>query len=230
MNEAVLESIIGYDFKNDALLKRALTHDSAARAVHSNSYQNLEFFGDSILDFLVAEELMKRFPSADEGQLTRMRAAVVSERPLALTIERLGLENYLIMGKNERHMKIQKNRSVMSDLYEAVLAAIYLDGGMDEARAFVLRTLSGAIAESARSLHEFYDYKSELNEYANKNALTVSYMQIFENPDDQQNRFEFSVALEGDILGIGRGRTKKEAEQHAACQALQAVAQKPKEN
>lgn len=116
-----VEDIIGYKFKDKNLLIRAFTHNSGVKKGTKRSYQNLEFLGDSILSFVIAEALMKRHPSFDEGQLTRMRAAIVSEKPLAETIKKTGLNEFLIMGESETKMGINRNSSVMSDLFESIV-------------------------------------------------------------------------------------------------------------
>lgn len=213
---ANVQRIIGYEYKEQALLLRAFTHDSGIKKGSKKSYQNLEFLGDSILNFVIAEALMHRHPSFDEGQLTRMRAAVVSEKPLAETIRRLGLNSYLIMGVSETRMGINNNSSVMGDLYEAIVASIYLDGGLRQAKRFILSSLEPVILKSECNNNNFYDYKSMLNEFAGKHNLQVKYVNVNDEFIDNRNKFTFEIAIDGDVLGKGTGNSKKEAQQMAA--------------
>ncbi len=211
-----VQRIIGYEFRDKNLLVRAFTHNSGIKKGSKQSYQNLEFLGDSILDFIIAEALMRRHPAFDEGQLTRMRAAIVSEKPLAETIGRLGLNKYLIMGLSETKMGINNNASVMSDMFEAVVAGIYLDGGIRNAKRFILSALEPIILKSECNNNNFYDYKSMLNEFAGKHGLTVKYNDVPVNVADSKQKFAFEVRIDGDTLGKGVGASKKEAQQMAA--------------
>lgn len=213
--EAV-QRIIGYEFRDKNLLVRAFTHNSGIKKGNKQSYQNLEFLGDSILDFIIAEALMRRHPIFDEGQLTRMRAAIVSEKPLAETIGRLGLNKYLIMGLSEMKMGINNNASVMSDMFEAIVAGIYLDGGIRNAKRFILSALEPIILRSECNNNNFYDYKSMLNEFAGKHNLTVKYNDVPINVADKKQKFAFEVCVDGEPLGKGVGGSKKEAQQMAA--------------
>ena len=164
-----IESIIGYKFKNMSLLETALTHRSVKGKI---SNQNLEFLGDSILGFIIAEVIFRRNPDFDEGAMTGMRKNLVSQKPLADAVSAFGLEKYRRLGKNEHDHNVQKTDKTKCDLYEALLAAIYLDGGMDEARAFVKKTL-GNLLEKLESEDErdLSDYKSRLKEFADKHHL-----------------------------------------------------------
>ena len=148
MNNKKIEEKIGYTFRDGALLERAFTHASAS--VRDN-YQNLEFLGDSVLGFIVSRTLYSEYADTDEGSLTKMRAAVVSERPLAAAIDRLGVAEELITGESEKKNGVSDHSSVKCDLFESLTAAIYLDGGLDEAEKFVLGALSEEIAAAADS-------------------------------------------------------------------------------
>lgn len=211
-----VQRIIGYTFRDADILLRAFTHNSGINKGCKKSYQNLEFLGDSIVDFVVAEALMRRHPSFDEGQLTRMRAAIVSEKPLAETIGRLGLNKYLIMGASELKMGINNNPSVMSDMFESIVAGIYLDGGIRNARRFILSALEPVILKSECNNNNFYDYKSMLNEFTGKHNLSVKYAEIPVKDGDLQHKFAFEVLIDGDSLGRGTGASKKDAQQTAA--------------
>ena len=202
-----VEDIIGYKFKDKNLLIRAT----------KRSYQNLEFLGDSILSFVIAEALMKRHPSLDEGQLTRMRAAIVSEKPLAETIKKTGRNEFLIMGESETKMGINRNSSVMSDLFESIVGSIYLDGGIKNAKNFILKFLEPKIRLSECNNNNFYDYKSMLNEFAGKHSLAVRYEDALNDESAlQKQKFEFIVYIDGEEMGKGAGGSKKEAQQMAA--------------
>jgi len=212
-----VEDIIGYKFKDKNLLIRAFTHNSGVKKGTKRSYQNLEFLGDSILAFVIAEALMKRHPSFDEGQLTRMRAAIVSEKPLAETIKKTGLNEFLIMGESETKMGINHNSSVMCDLFESIVGSIYLDGGIKNAKNFILKFLEPRIRMSECNNNNFYDYKSMLNEFAGKHSLTVRYEDALNDEISlQKQKFEFIVYVDGEAMGKGSGGSKKEAQQTAA--------------
>ena len=148
MNNKKIEEKIGYTFRDGALLERAFTHASASAR---DNYQNLEFLGDSVLGFIVSRTLYSEYADTDEGSLTKMRAAVVSERPLAAAIDRLGVAEELITGESEKKNGVSDHSSVKCDLFESLTAAIYLDGGLDEAEKFVLGALSEEIAAAADS-------------------------------------------------------------------------------
>ena len=208
-----VEDIIGYKFKDKNLLIRAFTHNSGVKKGTKRSYQNLEFLGDSILSFIIAEALMKRHPSFDEGQLTRMRAAIVSEKPLAETIKKTGLNEFLIMGESETKMGINRNSSVMSDLFESIVGSIYLDGGIKNAKNFILKFLEPKIRLSECNNNNF----SMLNEFAGKHSLAVRYEDALNDESAlQKQKFEFVVYIDGEEMGKGAGGSKKEAQQMAA--------------
>lgn len=218
-----IQEIIGYTFINKDLLVRAFTHSSGIKKGSKQSYQNLEFLGDSIVDFIIAEELFKKHPQFNEGQLTRMRASIVSEKPLAQTIERLKLNKYLIMGVSEVKMGIESNYSVMSDLFESIVAGIYLDGGLEKARKFILWALKPIILKNEKNKNDFYDYKSILNEFSTKNNLSVNYINVEQLNNSGKQVFFYDVAIDGDVLGKGEGHSKKEAQQKAAKMALDKI-------
>lgn len=172
MNRREIEEKIGYTFRNGALLERAFTHSSAHRS--SGDYQNLEFLGDSVLGFIVSRRLYKLYPGADEGRLTKMRACIVSEKPLARAVTALGISHNLITGESERKTRIAEHDSIKCDLFEAVTAAIYLDGGLKAAEKFVLRELADDIADAKTAVGRA-DAKSRLNEYAMRKGLKITY-------------------------------------------------------
>jgi ribonuclease-3 len=213
-----IEEIIGYTFADKAILVRAFTHPSLKSAVNEN-YQTIEFLGDSILDFVIAEKLMLDNPDINEGELTKRRASVVSEQPLADAIGRVRLTEFMQFGIGERRHKIYQNDSVKSDLFEAIVGAIYLDGGIEPAKNFVLKMLDGAIKD-ATAVEDEHDAKSRLNEYASKHGLEVKYQLVSQSGPPHKPTFIFEVYVDGQILGNGRGNTKHSAQQWAAKEAL----------
>lgn len=212
-----VEDIIGYKFKDKNLLIRAFTHNSGVKKGTKRSYQNLEFLGDSILFVCHCRGFDETTPAFDEGQLTRMRAAIVSEKPLAETIKKTGLNEFLIMGESETKMGINRNSSVMSDLFESIVGSIYLDGGIKNAKNFILKFLEPKIRLSECNNNNFYDYKSMLNEFAGKHSLAVRYEDALNDESAlQKQKFEFVVYIDGEEMGKGAGGSKKEAQQMAA--------------
>lgn len=216
MNNKKIEEKIGYTFRDGALLERAFTHASAS--VRDN-YQNLEFLGDSVLGFIVSRTLYSEYADTDEGGLTKMRAAVVSERPLAAAIDRLGVAEELITGESEKKNGVSDHSSVKCDLFESLTAAIYLDGGLDEAEKFVLGALSKEIAAAADSAKRS-DAKSRINEYAMKKGVSAEYREEKRTGAPHMPVFTFSLLLGGEVAGEGSGTSKRAAQQAAAREAL----------
>lgn len=216
MNNKKIEEKIGYTFRDGALLERAFTHASAS--VRDN-YQNLEFLGDSVLGFIVSRTLYSEYADTDEGSLTKMRAAVVSERPLAAAIDRLGVAEELITGESEKKNVVSDHSSVKCDLFESLTAAIYLDGGLDEAEKFVLGALSEEIAAAADSAKRS-DAKSRINEYAMKKGVSAEYREEKRTGAPHMPVFTFSLLLGGEVAGEGSGTSKRAAQQAAAREAL----------
>lgn len=216
MNNKKIEEKIGYTFRDGALLERAFTHASAS--VRDN-YQNLEFLGDSVLGFIVSRTLYSEYADTDEGSLTKMRAAVVSERPLAAAIDRLGVAEELITGESEKKNGVSDHSSVKCDLFESLTAAIYLDGGLDEAEKFVLGALSEEIAAAADSAKRS-DAKSLINEYAMRKGVSAEYREEKRTGAPHMPVFTFSLLLGGEVAGEGSGTSKRAAQQAAAREAL----------
>lgn len=225
MNNKKIEEKIGYTFRDGALLERAFTHASASAR---DNYQNLEFLGDSVLGFIVSRTLYSEYADTDEGSLTKMRAAVVSERPLAAAIDRLGVAEELITGESEKKNGVSDHSSVKCDLFESLTAAIYLDGGLDEAERFVLGALSDEIAAAANSAKRS-DAKSRINEYAMKKGVSAEYREEKRTGAPHMPVFTFSLLLGGEVAGEGSGTSKREAQQAAAREALARIEKrKPK--
>ena len=213
-----IEDIIGYVFTDKTFLVRAFTHPSLKAKVEEN-YQVLEFLGDSILDFIVAERLMEIHPSWNEGVLTKMRAQIVSEQPLSDAIGRVRITEFMQLGIGESRRRIYENDSIKCDLFESIVGAIYLDGGMAEARKFVLTMLDKAIAYA--SPVEDIDSKSRLNEYATKHGNAIDYVLVGQTGPVHKPTFEMEVYVDGVCMGNGKGATKQSAQQWAAREALQ---------
>ena len=217
-----IEKIIGYTFKDKALLERAFTHGSKDKSATKN-YQSLEFLGDSILDFVVAKRLMEINPDAHEGALTRLRAQIVSKEPLADEVKRLGLEKYLIVGKGENLRAISSQQKIMSDIFEAVIAAIYLDSkSIDRTEKFILAMLADLFNGKGRHVG-IDDYKSKLNEFASKNDVKVTYEEIKRTGPAHDPTFLVEVKVNTFVAGVGEGKSKRDAEQLAAKQALEKI-------
>lgn len=215
-----LEEKLGYHFRNRGLLEHAMTHSSYAnehRAAGLTSNERLEFLGDSVLGMVVADYLFAIHPDMPEGELTRMRAALVCENSLYDVAKTLGLGQYLRLGRGEAAGGGRARPSILADATEAMLAAVYLDGGMDAVRP-IIRTL---ILNKEREKTADRDYKTTLQEYVQRTpGSTVSYRLAGESGPDHCRVFAMEVSIEGVVIGRGEGRTKKEAEQMAARAAL----------
>ena len=228
-----LEDSIGYSFKDGALLERALTHSSYANEVNQRHKgkpkaaggvehnEMLEFLGDSILGFTIAEELYRARPDDNEGSLSRRRASVICEGALARCARDLGIGGLIRLGNNMQREYGQPPESVLSDAMEALFAAVYLDGGIDAARGVISRCMRKAIDDSLTP-QKVIDHKSRLQEYlfgTDKNVRIV-YSVAAENGPPHNRRYISQVAVNGAVRGSGEGATKKESEQNAAKEAL----------
>ena len=214
-----LEKKIGYEFKNIQLLEHALTHSSYANEKHLSygSNESLEFLGDSVLGVITAEYFYHNF-ELPEGEMTKLRASTVCEDSLFTFAKELDLGSYLLLGKGEIRTRGNERPSILSDAFESVIAAIYLDGGFEEAKKFVLRFIKNAIITKPK----FHDYKTALQEIIQKNHDEhISYVLVGESGPDHDKSFEVEVHLNSNIIGSGKGRSKKTAEQEAAKSALQ---------
>lgn len=224
MNELDFQNIIQYQFKNTDLLRNALTHSSYINEGKSAQIENnerLEFLGDAMLDAVISDYLYKRLNRVEEGDLTKLRAVIVCERSLAAYGMKVSIGNYLRLGKGEENSGGRKRGSILADAMEAVIGAIYLDGGWDEVQDFVIRTFSNLI-EDALSGKLHMDYKTEIQEKLQaRGEAEISYVIEREEGPDHDKTFYANLIFQGNIIGSGSGRSKKEAEQHAAKQALE---------
>ena len=218
-----LEKKLGYTFRNPALLSEALSHSSYAnehRNAKLSSNERLEFLGDSVLGFVTAEYLFAGHPDLPEGDLTRIRAALVCEQSLYEVASKLELGRYLKLGRGEEAGGGRQRTSILADATEAVFAAVYLDGGIQPASALIHRVLLNAERESAVEERR-KDYKTALQELVQRQADQVlSYRMVGEHGPDHAKVFSAEVLLNGTAIGSGSGHSKKEAEQSAARSAL----------
>lgn len=216
-----LQQKLGYKFKDESLLLRALSHSSYFNENHSTckgSNERLEFLGDSVLGFITAKNFFQNYTDFPEGDLTKLRAAMVCEKSLASFAREIQLGKYLMLGKGEVVTGGRERPSIQADAFEAVIAAIYLDGGMDEAKKFVLKYIDEAI----RKHRSVKDYKTMLQEVVQRNpGEVVEYVLAGESGPDHDKRFEVEVHLNSNVIGRGVGRSKKRAEQEAAREALE---------
>ena len=210
---------IGYEFKDEQLLKQALTHSSYANEKHLKKLsdnERLEFLGDAVLEVVSSEFLFHAYPKLTEGELTKLRASIVCEPTLALCTEEMHLGEYLFLGKGEDHTGGRSRKSVLSDAMEAVIGAIYLDGGFANAKEFVLKYIMKDIEHK----HLFYDSKTILQEVVQGEHETLTYVLLGETGPDHDKTFEVGVLIGQKEISTGKGHTKKAAEQEAAYQAL----------
>ncbi|MBR2283216.1 MAG: ribonuclease III [Ruminococcus sp.] len=220
-NIAELESRIGYTFRSKKLIETALSHSSYAneRKRHDGSNERLEFLGDSVLSIVVSEFLYTHL-SVQEGDLTKLRASLVCEKSLHIFAKQIDLGKYLLLGKGEENTGGRERASILADAFEAVIAAVYLDGGLEAARKHILHFIPKDI--TTKKTPVFEDFKTVLQEVVQKNPEErVEYVLIGEEGPDHNKRFVVEVCLNGQVIGKGKGRSKKEAEQLAAKEALE---------
>ena len=198
-----IEALIGYTFVDKELLQRALTHPSYSHIHRVDSYQRLEFLGDSILDFIIADELCKTYPNFNEGRLTKMRGAIVSATPLANVVKEKGYDKFLKMGFGDL------SDNIRSDLFEAICGAIYTDGGIEKAREFVVNNLQGLIATAKDN-----DFKSALLEKYAKHD--IEFRDIGKKGEEHHPIFTVELYIDGKLVATADGENKKSAQQKCA--------------
>lgn len=221
----LLEKQIGYAFKNKKYLDTAMTHSSYANEVKKNSVSNerQEFLGDAVLSIIVSDYLFNTF-RLPEGELTKLRAAVVCEKSLCEFAQQISLGDFLRLGKGEEMMGGRIRPSILADAFEALIAALYLDGGMEPAKKFVLGFVTDVI-ENKQEL-SFHDYKTMLQEIIQKNPEEqLGYVLVEESGPDHDKQFVVEVHLNSNVLSRGTGASKKAAEQAAAKEALKLMGQ-----
>lgn len=215
----LLEKKSGYHFQNPLLLKQAMTHSSYANEHKAKGYhdnERLEFLGDAVLEVVSSEFLFRNYPALPEGDLTKLRASIVCEPTLALCARALDLGDFLLLGKGEEHTGGRKRDSIVSDAMEALIGAIYLDGGFASAKEFVHRFIMTDIEHKKL----FYDSKTILQEVVQGKHESLSYELVNESGPDHDKNFTVDVHIDGKKISSGTGHTKKAAEQQAAYQAL----------
>ena len=216
-----LESLLGISFRNPELLRLALSHRSWAQGAGAPSNERLEFLGDAVLDVTIADYVYARFPERSEGDLTKLKAVAVSEVILARAARRLGLGRFLLLAKGEEMSGGRERPSLLADAMEAIIAGIYLDQGLEAAAQFVLRTLEESLTAIERGELE-QDYKTSLQELVQETYhQPPSYRSIDESGPDHDKTFVVEARVGNVILGVGAGKSKKEAEQVAARNSLE---------
>lgn len=217
-----LEKKIGYTYKKISYLENALTHSSYANESKNGlkSNERLEFLGDAVLSIVVSDYIYRNCPRLPEGELSKLRAALVCEKSLCRFSKELGVGKYLKLSNGEKNLNGQERPSILADAFEAIIASIYLDGGIEEARRFILSFVEPEIKNPKP--RAFKDYKTTLQEIIQKNPEEhLEYVLIGEEGPDHNKRFFVEVHLNSNVIGKGGGRSKKEAEQQAAREALE---------
>ncbi|HVP36351.1 MAG TPA: ribonuclease III [Terriglobales bacterium] len=219
-----MEQRLGYRFKNQALLEEALIHRSFLKEPgkeRSSSYERLEFLGDAVLGLSVSRYLFENFPDKDEGELTKLKATLVSEVNLSRRAKLISLGKYLYLSAEEEKSGGRSRPSILSDSYEALLGAIFLDGGLSAAERFIQANLLKNLKETSED-KSMYNFKGELLELLQARGEGVpKYEVMAEEGPDHQKMFTIGVYSKGNLLGTGKGLSKKEAEQNAAKMALE---------
>ena len=218
-----LEDKIGYHFKNKELLNTALTHSSYAKerkSQHIKYNERLEFLGDAVLSVIVSDYIFLHCPDLPEGELTKLRASLVCEKSLFEFAKKIDLGSFLVLSKGERKNGGAERPSIVSDAFEALIAAVYLDGGIEPATKHVLNFIIPAIKNTKKP--QMKDYKTTLQEIIQKNpGERLEYVPVSESGPDHNKHFVFEVHLNSNVIGRGGGKSKKEAEQQAAREALE---------
>lgn len=220
-----LSKVLAYDFEDKDLIKTAITHTSFANEARGRVDHNerLEFLGDSVLSLSVSEFIYKTYPKLPEGSMTKLRAGVVSEFTLAKIAKSMGLGKYLRLGKGEQINGGRHRDSILADAFEAIIAAIYLDGGLEPAKEFVISCLADSIKSLSKS-NGSWDSKTLLQELLQvSNKADIRYEIIAEDGPDHNKSFTAQISNNGKIIGTGQGKSKKEAEQMAAYNALKKI-------
>ena len=226
MNLKELEKQLEYEFKDKELIRKALTHTSYAHEHRIESNEKLEYLGDSILEFVSSEFLYKNYNNLKEGEMTKVRATVVCEKSLYEIAKSHNFSDFLYLGKSEKLSGGQNRPAILADSVEAVIAAIYLDGGIEPAKKFIIKNLEKPIELASKNVG-IKDYKTVLQEKLQINGdVKIEYNIIKETGPDHDKRFEAEVRCDDKILATGIGRSKKKAEMEAAHKALKNLEQK----
>ncbi len=215
-----LEEKIGYCFQNKNLLKQAMTHSSYTNEQKINqleNYERVEFLGDAVLELVASEFMYLNHPTQPEGKLTKMRASAVCEQALALAAKEIEIGQYMLFGKGEESTGGRERESIIADAVEATIGGIFLDGGLEPAKTFILRFVLNDLEKKQL----FYDSKSILQEMVQSKKMgDLNYELVDEHGPDHEKSFSVVAKIGNRIIGIGNGRTKKAAEQNAAYEAI----------
>jgi ribonuclease-3 len=210
--------------KNIELFNLATHHSSAVENSIRDSYERLEYFGDAILDFVIAEYLYEHYPTWDQGVMSKARSSVVQEAPLAEAAKRLGLEEHIKLSSGERSFDGGVRASILADVFEAIVGAIYLESGLSKTRWFLLEQLHTPLMQIASGDVNPFDYKSKLQEITQSMWRKSPRYEVFQEEGTAHNKtFYINAILDDEILGEGSGRSKKEAEQSAAKDAIETI-------
>ena len=223
------QNTIGYNFQSEGLLRQALTHSSYANEKHMKKLsdnERLEFLGDAVLELVSSDFLYKNYQKLPEGELTKLRASIVCEPTLALCAKELHLGEYLLLGKGDDQTGGRERKSILSDALEAVIGAIYLDGGFANAKEFVLKYIMTDIEHKQL----FYDSKTILQEVVQGEHESLQYVMTEESGPDHNKSFTVEAHIDNVCLGVGSGHTKKAAEQEAAYRALLKIREDKEQN
>ena len=221
MNLEKLENEIKYTFKNKELLKKALTHTSYANEKRIESNEKLEFLGDSILEFISSKYLYSNYPSLKEGEMTKVRATVVCEKSLYKIAKKHNFSEFLYLGKSEQLTGGKNRPAILADSVEAIIAAMYLDGGLKEVEKFIINNLKEEIEIATKHVGD-RDYKTVLQEKLQEHGdVKIVYEITKEEGPDHDKSFEAQVSLNGKVLAKGKGKSKKDAHMQAAKKALE---------
>ena len=223
---SLLEERLGYKFKNIKFLETGVTHSSFSNETkeHVPYNERQEFLGDAVLSIIVSDYIFENYTKLPEGELTKLRASLVCEKSLCGFSNELELGSFLRLGHGEELMGGRERPSILADAFEAVLAAVYLDGGIEPATKIVLRFFKKALEHVENAA--FKDYKTLLQEIIQKNPEErLTYVLVVESGPDHDKRFEIDVMLTSNVIGHGIGKSKKTAEQHAAKEALELMGQ-----
>ena len=222
-DKTTLQKNLGYTFRDPDLLETALTHSSYSKehGEGARSNERLEFLGDAFFDAIIGEELFRIFPDREEGWLSRIRATIVCEKSLAAQARKLELGDFLLLGHGEEKSGGRRRESILADATEALIGAIYLDGGYEAVRQVVLDLFRGVIDDTRRGIFVVYDYKTHLQEVLQARGITdIRYQMTGEEGPDHDKTFTVALYIDGVPSSQGRGKSKKQAEQNAAMKAL----------
>ena len=225
-----LEEAIGYEFKDKSILKSALSHSSYVNELTVNKYadyQRLEFLGDAVLELSVSDFLYKNKRDMHEGDMTQLRAALVCEPTLAFCAQEIGLSDFILLGKGEDAQGSRYHDSIVSDIFEAVIGAIYLDAG-DDGFAEAARFINRFVITDMEKKRLFYDAKSSLQNYVQKRNIALEYKLVEQSGPEHNRRFTVAAYLNGEEVSKGKGSSKKAAEQRAAYEALVIIKERDK--